>query len=65
MALGDFEITTEAYTSELVFYLLFTISTIITMIILLNMIIAVMSLSFSKVSDENEAFIYREKLIIL
>jgi len=35
------------------------------MLILLNMIIAVMSLTFEQVSEENKAYIYREKLVLL
>lgn len=65
MSLGDFEITSEISSKDTIFWFLFVLGTIISMLILLNMVIAVMSLTFEKVSEENEAYIYREKLVLL
>lgn len=65
MSLGDFQVTEEVGTDKAIFWFLFLVGTFISMLILLNMIIAVMSLVFENVSDENEAYIFREKLILL
>jgi len=67
LALGDFEITSnfENTTTPVQFWLLFLLGSIISLLILLNMVIAVMGSSFERVQEENTAQIYREKLRIM
>ena len=44
------------------FWILFFVSTLISLLIILNMVIAVMSSTFERVESDTEAYIYRAKL---
>ena len=48
-----------------VFWLIFLIGTLCALMIILNMVIAVMSTTFTRVEEENEAHIYRERLLTI
>ena len=48
-----------------VFWLIFLIGTLCALMIILNMVIAVMSSTFTRVDEENEAHIYRERLLTI
>ena len=68
LALGDFEIAGDFEDNSeymLTFWLIFIAGTMICLLIILNMIIAVMSETFTRVEEENVAHMYREKLIAI
>jgi len=67
LTLGDFEVaeTFANTTTPILFWILFVVGTIISLLVLLNMVIAVMGSSFQRVQLENTAQIYREKLKIM
>ena len=68
LTLGDFELTTfhaEAGVYSIFFWLIFVLGTLVSLLILLNMVIAVMSATFERVAGETEAHLYREKLIAI
>lgn len=67
LALGDFENTLNYNAKEksYLFWFLFLFGTIFMMIILLNMIIAVMSISYEGIIEESEAVQVREKLNLM
>ena len=49
----------------LVFWGIFLIGTLCALLIILNMVIAVMTATFTKVEEDNEAHIYRERLLAI
>ena len=51
--------------NEVVFWIIFFCGTLISLLIILNMVIAVMGGTFERVSDKTEAHILREKLILI
>ena len=69
LALGDFELTENFNTNspgiDIFFWLLFFISTLSTLLIILNMVIAVMGGTFERVAEQSEAHILREKLRLI
>ena len=70
LALGDFEITGNFMDNMegnqiLVFWLVFFVGTLISLLIILNMVIAVMGSAFEKVDEENMNHIYRSKLQLI
>lgn len=67
LALGDFDQTLDysAKDGSYLFWLLFFFGTIFMMIILLNMIIAVMSISYEGIIEESDAVLVREKLNLM
>eukprot|EP00352_Strombidinopsis_acuminata_P001409 CAMPEP_0176348630 /NCGR_PEP_ID=MMETSP0126-20121128/8021_1 /TAXON_ID=141414 ORGANISM="Strombidinopsis acuminatum, Strain SPMC142" /NCGR_SAMPLE_ID=MMETSP0126 /ASSEMBLY_ACC=CAM_ASM_000229 /LENGTH=212 /DNA_ID=CAMNT_0017697541 /DNA_START=751 /DNA_END=1389 /DNA_ORIENTATION=- len=67
LALGDFENTLNYTASKdsILYWLLFFFGTIFMMIILLNMIIAVMSISYEGIIEESDAVLVREKLNLM
>ena len=68
LALGDFEVTSTFEDHEqltILFWLVFFFGTVTSLLIILNMVIAVMSSTFARVESENEAHIYREKLLAM
>ena len=50
---------------KILFWVIFALGTLISLLIILNMVIAVMSSAFEKVEEENEAHIIREKLSVI
>eukprot|EP00351_Strombidinopsis_sp_SopsisLIS2011_P001581 CAMPEP_0116871620 /NCGR_PEP_ID=MMETSP0463-20121206/2070_1 /TAXON_ID=181622 /ORGANISM="Strombidinopsis sp, Strain SopsisLIS2011" /LENGTH=85 /DNA_ID=CAMNT_0004510423 /DNA_START=5001 /DNA_END=5258 /DNA_ORIENTATION=+ len=66
-ALGDFDgiLNYSAKENDFLYWVLFVGGTILMMIILLNMIIAVMSISYETIIEECDAYLVREKLSIL
>ena len=68
LALGDFEVT-ESFQGEteyeLLFWTLFFIGTLVSLLVILNMVIAVMGSTFERVSEQTEAHILREKLSLV
>ena len=68
LALGDFEIADsfdDNMVHEIVFWIIFFCGTLISLLIILNMVIAVMGGTFERVSDKEKAHILREKLILI
>ena len=71
MSLGDFAVAefffAEEANAELqwLFWVVFYISTYITLLIVLNMVIAIMSASFERVQEENEANIMRSRVEVI
>lgn len=68
LALGDFEVTGSFdgnLENEIVFWLIFFIGTLISLLIILNMVIAVMGGTFERVSEQTEAHILRSKLTLI
>ena len=67
LTLGDFELTGsfEDTSNPVFFWLTFVLGTLVSLLILLNMVIAVMSATFECVAAETEAHLYREKLIAI
>ena len=67
LALGDFSITAifEDNPNIYIFWLIFCLTTFISLLIILNMVIAVMSSAFEKVEESNEAHILKEKLGVI
>lgn len=67
MALGDFEAfgSFENNPDNYMFLILFTIGSILQLLIILNMVIAVMGSSFEKVESDQEAYMLKEKLSIV
>ena len=67
LAVGDFEPVQEAFVDnteyEVYFWIIFFLGTILSLILLLNMVIAVMSMSLENVVNDQEALVYREKLM--
>lgn len=64
LALGDFNIEGDFSNSpnSYTFWLIFLITTVVQLLIMLNMVVAVMSAAFDEVSATNEANIYKAKL---
>lgn len=69
LALGDFEIAgdnfTDGFDDVIVFWVIFFVGTLISLLIILNMVIAIMGATFERVEQDQEAFIYREKLSLI
>ena len=70
LALGDFEITGNFQENMngyqiIVFWLVFFVGTLISLLIILNMVIAVMASAFEAVEEENMNHIYRSKLHLI
>ena len=66
LTLGDFEITEAAFDgATILHWLLFVMGAIISLLVLLNMVIAVMSATFERVEEDREAILWREKLIAI
>ena len=68
LTLGDFEITGffgDGGFYDFFFWVVFVLGTLVSLLILLNMVIAVMSATFERVEAETEAHLYREKLIAI
>ena len=67
MSLGDFGVTESFIGNELewLFWIIFLILTFLTLLIILNMVIAVMSASFERVQEENEAHIMRGRIQVI
>ena len=64
-ALGDFELTgDENKEYGIIFWLVFVIGTIVSLLIILNMVIAVMGGAFEEVNGNDEAVRYRAKLAL-
>ena len=64
-ALGDFELAgDENKEYDTIFWLVFVVGTVFSLLIFLNMIIAVMGGSFEEVKSNEEAFKYRTKLAL-
>jgi len=68
LALGDFEIT-ESFSDntdyEFLFWVLYFIGSLVSLLLILNMVIAVMGSTFVRVSEQTEAFILCEKLSLV
>ena len=68
LALGDFGdliVRFEDNKFKYTFWFLFLVGTIISLLIILNMVIAVMSSTFEQVQEENDAYVRREKLMLM
>lgn len=67
MALGDFEVIGrfEGNDSLFMFWWIFLIGTLISMLILLNMVVAIMGTLFTDTEDSKEAFLMKEKLGVI
>ena len=67
LAIGDFEAITNSFVDntnyEWLFWIIFFFGTLFTLILLLNMVIAVMSMSLENVVNDQAALVNREKLI--
>ena len=67
LSIGDFEPIQNVFVDnseyEYLFWLIFFLGTLMSLIILLNMVIAVMSMSLENVVNDQEALVNREKLI--
>ena len=67
--MGDFEIVADNFTENsdevFIFWLIFVVGTLISLLIILNMVIAIMGGSFSRVDQDKEAYIYRAKLSLI
>ena len=68
LALGDFEIA-ESFDDnmrhEAIFWTIFFIGTLVSLLIILNMVIAVMGGTFERVQEQTEAYILRERLRLI
>ena len=65
LALGDFEITenfVENSNNIFMFWIVFFAGTILTLLIILNMVIALMSATFERVQGETQSHVLRAKL---
>lgn len=65
LALGDFEIAGNFQENTdyiICFWIIFFVGTLISLLVILNMVIAVMGTAFEKVSEDTEAHIYRTRL---
>jgi len=65
LAIGDFEIAGSFVNNTeyiFVFWVIFFIGTLISLLVILNMVIAVMSATFERVEAETEAHVMRQKL---
>ncbi len=67
LAVGDFEPIQNTFIGNTeylwLFWLVFFLGTLLSLILLLNMVIAVMSMSLENVVNDQEALVNREKLI--
>ena len=67
LAVGDFEPVQDAFVGntkyEWVFWTIFFFGTLMSLILLLNMVIAVMSMAMETVVNESEALVNKEKVI--
>ena len=67
LSVGDFEPVQTAFVDnsdyEWLFWIIFLFGTLMSLILLLNMVIAVMSMALEEVVNESEALVNREKLI--
>ena len=61
--IDDFDESNNAY--KVPFYVIFFCGTLVSGIIILNMVIAIMGSTFERVEGENEAHMYREKLLAI
>ena len=65
--LGDFEGFMNVFEDNTryvyMFWVIFICGTVVSLLVILNMIIAVMSLTLERIKDQNEAVVYREKLL--
>ena len=66
LALGDFQTITTNFQDNsgnmILFWVIFFVGTILTLLIILNMVIALMSATFERVQGETESHILRAKL---
>ena len=66
LTLGDFEITETAFEGATIWHwMVFVLGSVVSLLILLNMVIAVMSGTFERVEEVSEAILWREKLIAI
>lgn len=65
MVLGDFSVDDFNKNAPLFLWIIFIASTIINMIIMLNLLIAIISDSFTKINEKSEQASYREKAGII
>lgn len=69
LAIGDFEGILNSFldTSDYVwlFWIIFFIGTLLSLLIILNMVIAVMSSTFERVESDTEAYILRERISLI
>ena len=66
LALGDFVMTENfSDSSQIMFWFVFFVGTLISLLIILNMVIAVMSSTFERVAAETQAQIYRTQLTLI
>lgn len=67
LAVGDFEPIQDTFIGNTnymwLFWIVFFLGTLLSLILLLNMVIAVMSMSLENVVNDQEALVNREKLI--
>ena len=67
LTIGDFEMIYNTFDGNTdfmyMYWIIFVPVTIVSLLVILNMLIAVMSLTLERVKDQNEAVVYREKLI--
>ena len=62
---GDLIVRFEDNKFKYTCWFLFLVGTIISLLIILNMVIAVMSSTFEEVQEENDAYVRREKLMLI
>ena len=69
LALGDFEVVGNFFGDEgnnsefkVIFWFIFFVGTLVSLLIILNMVIAVMGATFERVDSDTEAHIYRTRL---
>ena len=69
LALGDFEIAGDNFIENsddvMVFWFIFFLGSLISLLIILNMVIAIMGGTFSRVEEQKDAHIYRAKLSLI
>ena len=67
MSVGDFEALDNFENEDIrwLFYIFFSLFTLLSMVIILNMVIAVMASTFERVESVSHSHIMREKLMII
>ena len=66
LALGDFEVADNfGEDKNFIFWTVFFIGTLISLLIILNMVIAVMGAAFTKIEENQQSYIYRSKIKLI
>ena len=66
LALGDFEVAENfGEDKNFIFWTVFFIGTLISLLIILNMVIAVMGAAFTKIEENQQSYIYRSKIKLI